>query len=341
MEERNDRANIARRLGDQAMMGPTAALMYVVASLVVLATLLLPHPDSMDTLALALGAVTGLVTAVLVWAMRRRLPVGFFHVTTAAGTVLAGACTYWGGEASSPYAMLILWVAVFSAYFFTPAQTAAHLAFAGVVYAIALGLHPEPDTDAGAHWLVTMVAISLAAAMILNQVNSRRRLEVERERLLAETLKLARTDPLTGLLNRRAWHEHLGREIARSRRFGTPLCVAMLDLDHFKRFNDEFGHPRGDDLLCDIAEVWTQAVRPSDTLARYGGEEFAVLLPGCDLPGASEVIERLRSIIPLGQACSAGVARWDGVESQASFLARADARLYAAKDEGRDRLVAV
>ena len=82
-------------------------------------------------------------------------------------------------------------------------------------------------------------------------------------------------------------------------------------------------------------------MRPSDTLARYGGEEFAVLLPGCDLPGASEVIERLRSIIPLGQACSAGVARWDGIESQASFLARADARLYAAKDEGRDRLVAV
>ena len=340
MDDRSDRTSAAKRLGDQAMMGPIAVLMYAVAGLLVLATLLLPHPESMHTAALLAAAVTALVTAVVVWALRRRLPTGFFHLTTAAGTVLAGACTYWGGEASSPYAMLILWVAVFSSYFFTVGQTAAHLALAGVVYAIALGIHPQPDSDAAAHWLVTMTAISLAAAMILKQVNSRRRLEIERERLLAETVKLARTDPLTGLLNRRAWTDHLGREIARSRRFGTPLCVAMLDLDHFKRFNDEFGHPAA--TTC--SATWRPpGRRPCVPATRWRGT--AARSSRCCCPAAtcrapSEVIERLRSIIPLGQAARPGSRAGTARRSQASFLARADARLYAAKDEGRDRLVA-
>lgn len=119
------------------------------------------------------------------------------------------------------------------------------------------------------------------------------------------------------------------------------MCVAMLDLDHFKQFNDEHGHVAGDALLQDLAEGWATVTRPSDTLARYGGEEFALLLPDCVAEGAAEVVERLRTMIPEGQHCSAGLACWDGQESPLSLIGRADDRLYAAKDAGRDQLVSV
>ena len=320
-------------------MAPIAALMYAVAGLVVAGSVLLPHPSAMnDAAILALGA-SGLVTAGLIWLLRDRLPTWLFHVTTAAGTALTGLCVYWGGEANSPYTWLILWVAVFSAYFFTVRQTVAHLALAGAGFAVVLAVHPEPDTNAATHWIVTMTVITLAAGAILSLVSARRRLEAEREGLLAETMELARTDPLTGLPNRRAWLELLEHAVARARRFGKPVCVAMVDLDHFKRFNDEHGHLAGDELLKEIAVAWSDVLRPTDTMARYGGEEFAVLLPECGLGDAIVVIERLRRCAPSDQRCSAGLACWDERETPRELIARADARLYEAKEQGRDRVV--
>jgi diguanylate cyclase (GGDEF)-like protein len=175
--------------------------------------------------------------------------------------------------------------------------------------------------------------------VISSLVRSRTQLEDERERLLAHTMELARTDPLTGLLNRRAWRDLLDAELARSARNATSVCVAMLDLDHFKRFNDDHGHVAGDAFLQQLAAEWQAAVRPSDTVARYGGEEFALLLPDCTLPAAVEVIERLRACVPLEERCSAGVACWDGEETPLALITRADGLLYEAKDAGRDRLV--
>jgi diguanylate cyclase (GGDEF)-like protein len=322
-------------------MAPIAALMYGVAGLLVLvAVLVLPHSDDMnETGMLALGAV-GFASATAIWIWRAAWPLWFFQISTAAGSVTVGLLVYWSGEAGSPFALLILWVAVFSAYFFTAAQTAAQLAFAAVVYAIALAAHPHPNSDVAAHWLLAMVAISVAAGMVLALVTTRRRLEAEREELLVETIELARTDPLTGLPNRRAWRDELDRELARASRGGA-LCVAMIDLDHFKRFNDEHGHVAGDELLQELARVWAAAVRPTDTIARYGGEEFALLLPDCVTDAAAEVVERLRHMVPEGQQCSAGLACWDGVESPLTLIERADQRLYAAKGAGRDRLVTV
>jgi diguanylate cyclase (GGDEF)-like protein len=289
--------------------------------------------------ALLAAALLGPITAVAIWLVRSRLQPWFFHLTTAAGTVLAGLCVYWSGDASSPYVFLLLWVAVFSAYFFTPLELAAQLAFAAAVYGIVLAAHPHPDSDLAAHWFVTGVCITLASAIIASLVHSRRQLEAERERLLAATIELARTDPLTGLLNRRAWHDLLDAELARAGRAGGSLCVAMLDLDHFKRFNDEFGHVAGDAFLQQLAAEWTAAIRPSDTLARYGGEEFSLLLPDCDLVAAVEVIERLRASVPLDECCSAGVVCWDGSETPLDLITRADEHLYDAKEAGRDQLV--
>ena len=162
---------------------------------------------------------------------------------------------------------------------------------------------------------------------------------LERSDLLARLEEVARTDDLTGLLNRRAWEEQIPRELARSRRNSEPLCVAMLDLDYFKNYNDERGHQAGDRLLKQSAAAWVTELRASDTLARYGGEEFTVALPGCSLLNAKDIVERLRAAMPSSQTVSAGVACWNGRESAEELVGRADAALYEAKRSGRDRLV--
>jgi diguanylate cyclase (GGDEF)-like protein len=154
-----------------------------------------------------------------------------------------------------------------------------------------------------------------------------------------ELERLARTDQLTGLANRREWERQLPLEMARARRLGHPLCVAMLDLDHFKRFNDERGHQAGDDLLRDAAKAWLSQLRETDLLARYGGEEFAIALPAAGTTEAEEALERLRGSTPSGETASAGIACWDGNESEHDLVARADAALYEAKRTGRDKTV--
>ena len=157
--------------------------------------------------------------------------------------------------------------------------------------------------------------------------------------LYREVGRLARTDSLTGVANRRAWDEELPRELARSSRSRQPVCVALLDLDHFKAYNDEYGHQAGDRLLKAAAAAWEGRLRKTDLLARYGGEEFAILLPDCALGDAMEIAERLRTAQP-EVTCSIGVADWDGREDIGRLVARADRALYAAKAGGRDRCVA-
>jgi diguanylate cyclase (GGDEF)-like protein len=150
---------------------------------------------------------------------------------------------------------------------------------------------------------------------------------------------LALVDDLTGLPNRRALFFELPRAIERARRSGSPLSVAMLDLDYFKRFNDEFGHPAGDLLLKSAAAAWRDSLRAVDDLARYGGEEFFLVLPGASSEEAAELVERLRGVTPLDQTLSAGLATWDGEEPADALLARADEALYEAKRAGRDRVM--
>ena len=170
--------------------------------------------------------------------------------------------------------------------------------------------------------------------------------EVMQQRLLlGELRKLARTDALTGLPNRRSLDEELPRELARARRDGAPVCAVMLDLDNFKKFNDSRGHQAGDEALKETADAWRSTLRDTDYfayygfVARYGGEEFVVILPDCDLPQAMAVVERLRAAMPRELTSSAGVACWNRTETPEELLARADAALYCAKRGGRDRAV--
>jgi len=157
------------------------------------------------------------------------------------------------------------------------------------------------------------------------------------EHQAAELTRLASADPLTGLANRRYWEREINRLLAFSARAQQPACVAMLDLDHFKRFNDLHGHAAGDDLLSDCGQVWPDQLRATDLLARVGGEEFALALPNCAAEDAEQIIERIRAATPRGQTFSCGLAVWDGTESHRALLARADRALYEAKRAGRKR----
>jgi len=161
----------------------------------------------------------------------------------------------------------------------------------------------------------------------------------QREALQEKLGRMARTDALTGLPNRRAWDEELGRELARAERSGAPLCVALLDLDHFKDFNDMHGHQAGDELLKSVALRWRGRLRTVDLIARHGGEEFAVILTTTAISRASEVVERLRASVPHKETVSSGIAEWDRSESGGEVVARADHALYEAKRAGRDRAV--
>jgi two-component system cell cycle response regulator len=159
---------------------------------------------------------------------------------------------------------------------------------------------------------------------------------------------LARTDVLTGVLNRGAIVEELEREAERSAREGVPLGLGMLDIDHFKLVNDTYGHAAGDAVLCEVVRRVLGVMRPYDSFGRFGGEEFLVLVPGSGERELKEVLERIRSVIgsaaivvdghELAVTVSLGGAT-RGRESADDLIARADDALYAAKEQGRDRVV--
>lgn len=154
---------------------------------------------------------------------------------------------------------------------------------------------------------------------------------------------MARTDTLTGLLNHGAFHERLAEEVARSNRYGHPLSLALLDVDHFKLVNDLHGHQAGDDTLRSVAELAHVHARETDTVGRVGGEEMAWLMPECHMADATAAAERLRSLIAstsiagVGRVTvSIGVAESAAGRSAADLFGIADAAMYRAKDAGRD-----
>jgi diguanylate cyclase (GGDEF)-like protein len=169
---------------------------------------------------------------------------------------------------------------------------------------------------------------------------------LERVDMLQRLEHLSMADPLTGLGNRRAFDEALAAELARARRAGSWLGLVLLDVDHFKDFNDRHGHGAGDEALTQVAQVIAGAARAEDLGCRIGGEEFALLLPGADEHAAGEVAERLRRAVearrlPVGSVTvSLGVAASRGDLEGPALVAVADTRLYAAKEGGRNRVVA-
>ena len=165
---------------------------------------------------------------------------------------------------------------------------------------------------------------------------------------LEETQKQAMRDVLTGIPNRQAYEEHLASEIARCKRYGTPLAMVVWDVDKFKTINDNYGHAGGDRVLKVVAELLSSRVRETDFVARYGGEEFVMLMPETTAESAMQVANKLRSDIEqtpfhfhdtrVAVTISAGVAQYHQDEMVTSLFERADAALYAAKDAGRNQV---
>ncbi len=188
-------------------------------------------------------------------------------------------------------------------------------------------------------WRDEVAGVSLRLSTMIDLLGAEAAVAIGRADLLGQLEHMARTDALTGLPNRRHWEQQLPRELSRAWRDQHPICVAMLDLDHFKAYNDVHGHQAGDGLLREAAVAWRTALRPYDILARYGGEEFSVILPGCDIADAVVLVERLRAFTPEAESCSAGIAEWNGEEQPEALVGRADAALYEAKRAGRDRVI--
>jgi two-component system cell cycle response regulator len=168
--------------------------------------------------------------------------------------------------------------------------------------------------------------------------------------LIEDSRFMATTDTLTGLLNRRAFVESTGRELARTRRYNDKLSVILLDIDHFKHINDRRGHATGDVVLAAVGQLLSNAIRNCDIVARWGGEEFVLLLPSTDLDGAQLVAERIREQLaaaeirdPNGElvpvTASFGVACYAENMTLEQIVDRADRAMYLAKSGGRNRVV--
>ncbi|MBF0424928.1 MAG: GGDEF domain-containing protein [Magnetococcales bacterium] len=187
----------------------------------------------------------------------------------------------------------------------------------------------------------------LVLAPFLGEVAAELRGPLERALAYEDLYDQARRDHLTGLVNRRVFTERLEQELSKAQRYGSPLALAGLDLDHFKAINDRMGHGEGDIALRQVARALSGMIRDTDLLARVGGDEFSLILPNTDQANAFHLLERLcQSVADLGiQApgarklgVSIGLACWEHGESIDDFMNRVDAALYRAKAAGRSQV---
>jgi diguanylate cyclase (GGDEF)-like protein len=235
--------------------------------------------------------------------------------------------------------LFYIWTSLFVFYFFDRRQAALHVLFSAVSYAVVLFfiklLFPPIAT-----WVITVGTVLVAGFFVYL-------LKARLQSVIDQLADVARTDPLTGLLNRRGFQERFDQELERARRTGRPLSVMICDLDRFKMVNDRLGHAHGDEVLRRLAAILTGAKRDMDVAARMGGEEFSILLPETDERAAYPLVERIRSVVGRnlsgeGQpiTMSSGVAGFPAQGGNAEeLLNAADEALYAAKKLGRDRSV--
>jgi len=239
------------------------------------------------------------------------------------------------GDGAVLYALPVFW----TTFFFGRRGAVAILACVAVGHAITLLALPAADSYPG-RWLDVMVSVCGVALVVLV-------LERRNEMLMARLAEEARTDPLTGLLNRRGFDEHAARELAHAGRDGRPIAIAIFDIDHFKLVNDERGHAAGDRVLTHMGRALAAQSRAIDVAARLGGEEFAVLMPDCDEAGAESFADRVRGALATPDCSSVPEVRVSaGITVTAvpldvqTMLERGDSALYSAKRAGRDRTVA-
>jgi diguanylate cyclase (GGDEF)-like protein len=283
--------------------------------------------------------VIGFALLGMLYAGRDRLPRWTPDVCAYVLYLVVGGIIVLYQDVETPYGFFYLWLSVHAFYFLPWRRAAPQVAFIGVDYAVCLLVIPGPSFPL-MRWTITMLTIGVTCTMV---AHLRQRVHA----LVGRLSDAARADPLTGLPNRRAYDEVISHELARSDRSGQPFALVLGDIDHFKRVNDEYGHPTGDDVLCRVAAELKRSERRVDVAARLGGEEFALVLPNTNGFGAYLVAERTRRSLQTAfqgrtpsVTMSFGVACYPGDGSDTSSLFNAaDAALMRAKREGRDRTV--
>jgi diguanylate cyclase (GGDEF)-like protein len=247
--------------------------------------------------------------------------------TTRASATTAGS---WPTAPAVLFALPVLWQCLFFGR--RGAVAILLLVAAGEALALhALGRYGYPE-----RWVDVMVSASAIAAVVTA-------LEGRNERLLATLAMEARVDPLTGLLNRRGFDERTAAELTLAVRGSHPFALVILDIDHFKLVNDQWGHDVGDRVLRHVGNLLREHARDADILARFGGEEFVVVLPDTDIAGAQAFADRVRESLSRRTGglppvrLSAGVRVGEPASEITALLAEADLALYDAKRTGRDR----
>lgn len=283
--------------------------------------------------------------------------------------VYAIACSASGyaiaGPAHASFAMTLPVILSFGMFALSPKQVRivavwSLLAY-GVVCLYMTWTHPTAYTSSGEQSSYLMIVLNVMASWILASrlIKIRARLRSQREELKAQQLELqqafdrihqiATHDELTGLVNRRHTQSLMLNEQRRSQRSKQPFCIGLLDIDHFKRVNDQYGHAAGDEVLRTLAAAGLKCMRTTDVMGRWGGEEFVLILPNTRLEEALIALERFRVYMATNKVqvpnaelvitFSAGLAEHQVKDTLDHTLERADRALYEAKGEGRNRIV--
>ena len=270
-----------------------------------------------------------LVGALLALSMRREREIPLAGLLGVIAYLASVAILRDGAGPTAGFGVLVLLPVAWSALRARRAEMVVAIVGVAVIYLAPIVIVGAPHYPTS-QWHAGVLFVVIAAGLGITVMHLVTRLQG----LLHQLHALARTDDLTGVANRRAWTEVLRREVAFSRRTQHPLSVAILDFDHFKRFNDEHGHPAADRLLRTTVAAWAHTLRETDLLGRWGGDEFVLLLPSCDAGCAVFVIERLRAACPEAPF-SAGLVEAAEDSTVESIIAEADIALYQAKRNGR------
>lgn len=300
------------------------------------ATYVLPHPEGTNFLAPSIAFAASIAYGTAVLARRRDVGWATIAVGVSLGTVVVTVAMLSVPDRTSAYATFYVWLGIYSFYFLRARWALAQTALIAALYGVAVAVQDPPGAaELWVNGVMTTLGVGLLVLALRSRIAG----------LIDSLERSARTDALTGLPNRRAFDEQLGRELASARRSGAPVSLLLLDLDSFKLLNDTSGHLAGDSALRSVAEVIRTQVRPGDWPARIGGDEFAVILPGSEEEDAARAGLRICEQIATGFAhgpvrlrASAGVAEARGPGYGAEGVMRdADQALYLAKRHGGGR----
>jgi diguanylate cyclase (GGDEF)-like protein/putative nucleotidyltransferase with HDIG domain len=330
LDDLTRRATMARSLAFLFAAGATLSLAVL---------LLLPHPEA-DTAGMLATIGAAYVAAIVLLRGHARIGVAAYPWIVALGTALITLAIHFRGNPSAAHALFYIWLILYAGHFLSRRATFIQVAVALAGYGLVLDQAVIPPQHTLEAWVLTFGSLVVACSLVFS-------LRGHVEATVGGLVDAARTDALTGLLNRRGFEEAFELELERARRGGHKLSVVIGDLDKFKHVNDRFGHHEGDRALARASEILRVEKRRIDTVARLGGEEFALIVPDTVDRRSFLLAERLRLSVrdefaddPVKVTVSFGVASFpEHGTTRQELLGAADDALYAAKELGRDRTV--